>query len=138
MFLFYEVSRIKSAWLIRLLSLQMLLEQHSSFQRDKQKSNRKQTNKTKQVIDKSRNHWIIFSSKSFGGLQKIFEYCWTELKIKFEIYLLPQAGTEKISALYWLSGAICIEQKFFFIKIRLSPSWFRTRLYHYYIRYQPL
>lgn len=56
----------------------------------------------------------VSNIKSFGGWQKVFEHKSDVLKcdMKFAIYLPPQAETEKVPVLYWLSGLTCTEQNF--------------------------
>ncbi|EDL35845.1 esterase D/formylglutathione hydrolase, isoform CRA_d, partial [Mus musculus] len=56
----------------------------------------------------------ISSNRCFGGLQKVFEHSSVELKCKmrFAVYLPPQAESGKCPALYWLSGLTCTEQNF--------------------------
>uniref|UniRef100_A0A8C2MAB2 S-formylglutathione hydrolase n=2 Tax=Cricetulus griseus TaxID=10029 RepID=A0A8C2MAB2_CRIGR len=56
----------------------------------------------------------ISSNRCFGGLQKVFEHDSVELKCKmrFAVYLPPQAESGKCPALYWLSGLTCTEQNF--------------------------
>uniref|UniRef100_A0A8D3AD46 S-formylglutathione hydrolase n=1 Tax=Scophthalmus maximus TaxID=52904 RepID=A0A8D3AD46_SCOMX len=54
----------------------------------------------------------VSSNKCAGGFQKVFEHDSTELKckMKFAVYLPPQAETDKCPVLYWLSGLTCTEQ----------------------------
>ena len=56
----------------------------------------------------------ISRNRCFGGLQKFFEHSSVELKckMKFAVYLPPQAESGKCPALYWLSGLTCTEQNF--------------------------
>ncbi|OBS74063.1 hypothetical protein A6R68_15398, partial [Neotoma lepida] len=56
----------------------------------------------------------VSSNRCFGGLQKVFEHDSVELKCKmrFAVYLPPQAESGKCPALYWLSGLTCTEQNF--------------------------
>lgn len=54
------------------------------------------------------------SVKCFGGLQKVFKHHSAELKcdMNFAVYVPPQAASEKVPVLYWLSGLTCTEQNF--------------------------
>lgn len=58
----------------------------------------------------------VSSSKSFGGLQKVFQHESSELKcsMKFSLYIPPAGvdGDVKLPVLYWLSGLTCTEQNF--------------------------
>lgn len=56
----------------------------------------------------------ISRNRCFGGLQKVFEHSSVELKckMKFAVYLPPQAESGKCPALYWLSGLTYTEQNF--------------------------
>lgn len=59
----------------------------------------------------------LSSSKSFGGLQKVFSHDSTELKcnMKFSVYIPPKAidaDNVRLPVLYWLSGLTCTEQNF--------------------------
>lgn len=57
----------------------------------------------------------VSSSKSFGGLQKVFSHESEELKCKmnFAVYVPPKAlDGEVCPVLYWLSGLTCTEQNF--------------------------
>jgi S-formylglutathione hydrolase len=57
----------------------------------------------------------VSSSKSFGGLQKVFSHESVELKceMKFSLYVPPKAlDGEKCPVLYFLSGLTCTEQNF--------------------------
>lgn len=51
---------------------------------------------------------------SFGGWQDVYQHHSKTLgcKMKFSVYLPPQAQDEKIPSLYWLSGLTCNEQNF--------------------------
>lgn len=50
----------------------------------------------------------------FGGWQDVYEHASTTLgcKMRFAVYLPPQAETAKLPVLYWLSGLTCNEQNF--------------------------
>lgn len=54
------------------------------------------------------------SVKCFGGFQKVFKHHSAELKcdMNFAVYVPPQAASEKVPVLYWLSGLTCTEQNF--------------------------
>lgn len=56
----------------------------------------------------------VSSNKMFGGWQKVFSHESKECKctMKFGIYIPPQAETQKVPVLYWLSGLTCTEQNF--------------------------
>lgn len=56
----------------------------------------------------------LSSSKCFGGYQKVLSHESNELKckMKFAVYIPPQAAKEKVPVLYWLSGLTCTEQNF--------------------------
>ncbi len=51
---------------------------------------------------------------SFGGEQEVWRHKSVSLGVEanFAIYLPPQAKTEKVPVLYWLSGLTCTEQNF--------------------------
>jgi S-formylglutathione hydrolase len=50
----------------------------------------------------------------FGGWQDVYRHDSAVLgcAMNFAIYLPPQAGTQKLPVLYWLSGLTCTEQNF--------------------------
>ncbi len=50
----------------------------------------------------------------FGGWQDVYEHASRTLgcTMRFAVYLPPQAGTQKLPVLYWLSGLTCTEQNF--------------------------
>ena len=56
----------------------------------------------------------VSSSKSFGGYQKVYKHESTELKcsMKFGVFIPPQAESQKVPVIYWLSGLTCTEQNF--------------------------
>lgn len=56
----------------------------------------------------------VSKNKIFGGWQKVFSHESKELKCKmnFGIYLPPQAESDKVPVIYWLSGLTCTEQNF--------------------------
>lgn len=56
----------------------------------------------------------ISESKSFGGLQKQFRH-WSEANhcdMQFSVYLPPEAETQAVPVLYWLSGLTCTDENF--------------------------
>jgi S-formylglutathione hydrolase len=50
----------------------------------------------------------------FGGWQDVYRHHSTTLgcDMQFAVYLPPQAETQKLPVLYWLSGLTCTEQNF--------------------------
>jgi len=50
----------------------------------------------------------------FGGWQDVYRHHSTTLDcdMQFAVYLPPQAATQKLPVLYWLSGLTCTEQNF--------------------------
>jgi len=50
----------------------------------------------------------------FGGSQDVYEHASSSLgcTMRFAVYLPPQAETQKLPVLYWLSGLTCTEQNF--------------------------
>ena len=50
----------------------------------------------------------------FGGWQDVYRHRSTTLgcDMQFAVYLPPQAETQKLPVLYWLSGLTCTEQNF--------------------------
>lgn len=53
-------------------------------------------------------------NKIFGGWQKIYTHNSTELgcKMRFALYVPPQAEKESVPVVYWLSGLTCTEANF--------------------------
>lgn len=58
------------------------------------------------------NH--LSSNKSFGGWHKQYQHSSDVLNcnMRFAIYLPPQAETQKVPVLYWLSGLTCTDENF--------------------------
>lgn len=56
----------------------------------------------------------ISQNKSFGGTQSVFSHESTETgcTMRFGVYLPPQAATQKVPVLFWLSGLTCTEENF--------------------------
>ena len=56
----------------------------------------------------------LAESRLFGGRQLKFEHFANTLscKMQLSVYLPPQAETEKVPALYWLSGLTCTDENF--------------------------
>ncbi|XP_077268474.1 S-formylglutathione hydrolase-like isoform X1 [Temnothorax americanus] len=56
----------------------------------------------------------VESSKSFGGWQKVYTHNSTELgcKMRFGVYVPPQAEKGPVPVIYWLSGLTCTEANF--------------------------
>ncbi|KXJ26183.1 S-formylglutathione hydrolase [Exaiptasia diaphana] len=56
----------------------------------------------------------VSSNVCYGGYQKVFSHKSTELDcvMKFSVFLPPQAESEKVPVLYYLSGLTCTEQNF--------------------------
>ncbi|WP_272898560.1 MULTISPECIES: S-formylglutathione hydrolase [Shewanella] len=56
----------------------------------------------------------LSSNKSFGGWHKQYQHRSTVLNcnMRFAIYLPPQAETQKVPVLYWLSGLTCTDENF--------------------------
>ena len=56
----------------------------------------------------------IASNKASGGWQKRYKHNSEVLgcEMVFSVYLPPQAATEKVPVLYWLSGLTCTDQNF--------------------------
>lgn len=54
------------------------------------------------------------SYKSFGGYQKVYSHESSEVgcKMKFGVYLPPQAEEKQLPVVYWLSGLTCSEENF--------------------------
>lgn len=57
---------------------------------------------------------LIASNKCFGGWLKRYKHHSTATRTEmiFAIYLPPQAQTEKVPVLYWLSGLTCNDENF--------------------------
>lgn len=56
----------------------------------------------------------ISANKSFGGWLKRYKHSSSSLKCDmiFAVYLPPQAETQKVPALWWLSGLTCTDENF--------------------------
>ena len=56
----------------------------------------------------------IASNKIFGGWQNQYQHSSKVLNcdMQFSVYLPPQAESEKVPVLYWLSGLTCTDQNF--------------------------
>ncbi|WP_275974003.1 S-formylglutathione hydrolase [Shewanella pneumatophori] len=56
----------------------------------------------------------LSSNKSFGGWHKQYQHRSDVLNcnMRFAIYLPPQAETQKVPVLYWLSGLTCTDENF--------------------------
>ena len=56
----------------------------------------------------------ISSTKAFGGWHKQYSHQSSALNctMRFAIYLPPQAETQKVPVLYWLSGLTCTDENF--------------------------
>ncbi|XP_031568459.1 S-formylglutathione hydrolase-like [Actinia tenebrosa] len=56
----------------------------------------------------------VSSNASFEGYQKVFSHQSSELKceMKFSVYIPPQAESQNVPVLYYLSGLTCTEQNF--------------------------
>lgn len=56
----------------------------------------------------------ISANKSFGGWHKRFKHYSSTLDCEmiFAVYLPPQAETQKVPALWWLSGLTCTDENF--------------------------
>ncbi|KXS53353.1 MAG: S-formylglutathione hydrolase [Marinobacter sp. T13-3] len=57
---------------------------------------------------------LLASNKCFGGWLKRYKHTSTATgtEMVFAIYLPPQAQTEKVPVLYWLSGLTCTDENF--------------------------
>lgn len=57
---------------------------------------------------------LINEHHCFGGIQRVYSHqsSVTACKMRFGLYLPPQAKKQKIPLLYWLSGLTCNEQNF--------------------------
>lgn len=56
----------------------------------------------------------ISQNRSFGGWHKQYSHTSTVLgcEMRFAIYLPPQAATQSVPVLYWLSGLTCTDENF--------------------------
>ncbi|MRI33903.1 S-formylglutathione hydrolase [Endozoicomonas sp. OPT23] len=57
---------------------------------------------------------LVSQNRSFGGWQKQYTHrsSVTGCNMRFAVYLPPQAETEKVPVLYWLSGLTCTDENF--------------------------
>ena len=57
---------------------------------------------------------LIAQNKSFGGWHKQYSHIATstQCKMRFAIFLPPQAAAKKVPVLYWLSGLTCTDENF--------------------------
>jgi len=57
---------------------------------------------------------LIAQNKSFGGWHKQYSHIATstQCKMRFAIFLPPQAAVKKVPVLYWLSGLTCTDENF--------------------------
>jgi S-formylglutathione hydrolase len=57
---------------------------------------------------------ILSASKCFGGMQYVYEHAaeTTQCPMRFSAFVPPQAETEKLPILYYLSGLTCTEENF--------------------------
>ena len=57
---------------------------------------------------------LIAQNKSFGGWHKQYSHVAesTQCKMRFAIFLPPQATSENVPVLYWLSGLTCTDENF--------------------------
>ncbi|TYL48758.1 S-formylglutathione hydrolase [Marinomonas sp. IMCC 4694] len=57
---------------------------------------------------------LLSSTKSFGGWLKRYQHHSTSVKsdMTFAIFLPPQAETQRVPVLYWLSGLTCTDENF--------------------------
>lgn len=57
---------------------------------------------------------LIAQNKSFGGWHKQYSHIATstQCKMRFAIFLPPQAAGKKVPVLYWLSGLTCSDENF--------------------------
>jgi S-formylglutathione hydrolase len=57
---------------------------------------------------------IISENKCFGGTQFVYSHdsATLQCKMRFGIFLPPQAAAKKVPVLYWLSGLTCTEENF--------------------------
>lgn len=56
----------------------------------------------------------ISSNKCFGGTQFVYEHASVETgtPMRFGVFVPPQAASQKVPALFWLSGLTCTEENF--------------------------
>lgn len=56
----------------------------------------------------------ISSNKCFGGMQFVYEHASSETgtPMRFGVFVPPQAASQKVPALFWLSGLTCTEENF--------------------------
>jgi S-formylglutathione hydrolase len=56
----------------------------------------------------------ISQNRSFGGVQGTYahESAETGCKMRFGVFMPPQAGAQRVPLLYWLSGLTCTEENF--------------------------
>ena len=57
---------------------------------------------------------LIGQNKNFGGWHKQYSHIATstQCKMRFAIFLPPQASAKKVPVLYWLSGLTCTDENF--------------------------
>ena len=57
---------------------------------------------------------VVQEQKCFGGRQIRYQHSSTVLncEMKFSVFLPPQAATQNVPALYWLSGLTCSDENF--------------------------
>ena len=57
---------------------------------------------------------LVASNKCFGGWLKRYKHASTATgtEMVFAIYLPPQAETQKVPVIYWLSGLTCTDENF--------------------------
>ena len=57
---------------------------------------------------------LIAQNKSFGGWHKQYSHVaeTTQCSMRFAIFLPPQATSENVPVLYWLSGLTCTDENF--------------------------
>ena len=57
---------------------------------------------------------VVQEQKCFGGRQIRYQHASTVLncEMKFSVFLPPQAATQNVPALYWLSGLTCSDENF--------------------------
>ena len=56
----------------------------------------------------------VAASRAFGGEQRVYTHAAqsTACTMRFGVYLPPQADTQRVPVLYWLSGLTCTEDNF--------------------------
>lgn len=56
----------------------------------------------------------VSASRSFDGEQRVYAHAATSTRctMRFGVYLPPQARTQRVPVLYWLSGLTCTEDNF--------------------------